>query len=92
MSSITLADLRADFEAAIDSATRSLIPLFNGDVERQATMTLDACIRLDPWPPEWTDYMLTGATYAVARDYGLNEAMRYKLSGGAYDPRKEGAA
>lgn len=91
---VTLETLRADFEAQRLCKLEAIALRHNTTPDQVRTgrqyMDADFAARL---PIErliqMPDAML-GAIYVIARDYGLEAAMLYKLSDGAIDPRVEG--
>lgn len=82
MSAVTLETLKADFEGswtAVDFGAEHCFDLLEGLFANG-----EVCRRS-------TDGFL-GFIYLIARDYGLQAAMLFKLSDGAIDPRKAGGA
>lgn len=113
MSAVTLADLRADFEAkreeyamqTYEDAKRTLgYPEKNKAVTEETVrlirqQTPERAIMLTEyddadwlWRDEPKAYETAAFLYILARDYGLDAAMLYKLSDGQIDPRKGGDA
>lgn len=90
---VTLETLRADFEAAIDSIADDWAPntfdrTAQKDPEFYLTDWMPSAETCCPEPDEDERRAERLAhMYLIARDYGLDAAMLYRLSDGNIDPR-----
>lgn len=107
MSAVTLADLRADYEAAIDRLIFALLAASRWNSEY--TLRLTAALEVAKRTPvvfeevaavkELRQFVAISSklesdakVLAIAERNGLQAALLYKLSDGGMDPRKSGDA
>lgn len=91
---VTLETLREDFEAQRLRKLETIAIRHDTTPDQVRTarqyMDADFAARLPVERLRQMSDAMLGAIYVIARDYGLQAAMLYKLSDGAIDPRKQG--